>query len=182
MDKAVLNAFIAEHVYGEPEPTDPVPDGVMAGVNEIKVGSWIATTSGYADGDKPIWMPANFCEDAELAGNAASKACMENGWACIANMRSTGVIHVTIVDVTSEMVASAIGIRLSYVLCEVLYKMYSQLGDEDVEQVEKEYDFADAKKNPYIERPPASNVVIDIALLLTGAVIFWFLLAAIART
>lgn len=180
MDNRELNAFIAEHVYGEPEPTGPVPEGVMHSLAEIEVGSWIATTSGYDDGDRPIWVPANFCGNAELATRAMARSCAQNGWSYVIIAESTGVVRVLMFDTENHETESMFGMDLSYtMMCTVRNMLLSK---KNKSNIKPEYDFSGAQKNPYVKKKPSrKQVVMDIALIVSGMIALFFIMSRIAR-
>ena len=70
-----LDALIAEKVMGESKPTGNVPEGVLAGAitSSSEGGNWVGTTTGYASGDEPVWIPRSYSSDIEAAWKVVEK-------------------------------------------------------------------------------------------------------------
>jgi len=55
-----LDALVAEKVMGESRPTHPPNDWQIKTQADSAGGNWFAGTTGYQNGDEPIWIPCPF--------------------------------------------------------------------------------------------------------------------------
>jgi len=87
MDNSELDVLIAEKVMGEPKPSlkehpcgdDPswIPWAVGSDLRRSKGDNWVPKTTGYGDGDKPIWVPLPFSSNVEYAWKVVEKIGLE---------------------------------------------------------------------------------------------------------
>lgn len=74
-----LDALFAEFVMGEAEPAMTQTDEDMAMLTLMGAmlpspgGNWLLTTTGYDDGDKPIWIPAHATGNMVIAWRGVEK-------------------------------------------------------------------------------------------------------------